>query len=212
VPTPAQGYHNAAGEKIPGTTTVIGGLGWNKNQLVAWANRIGLEGKSHRNELDKAADIGTQAHGLVEQKIKTGSAKTVDVDPKAVAAYHEYLEWSARSNIQILESEVALVSEQYQYGSTLDAMGFYDNAYELLDWKSSNGCYADHVIQLAAYGHNWMENHPDKPLRRVHLCRFGKEGGFHHHSWRWEDLAPAWEAFLCLRKLYDLRKPLEKMV
>lgn len=211
MPTPAKGYFNKAGSKVPGTTTVIGAcLGWNKQQLMWWANQQGLKGKNHRDEANKAADIGTEAHAMVEAHINRLSIP--EGSPKAVAAYQEYIEWQKRTNIQIIGSEIALVSEAHQYGSTLDAMGTHDSAYELLDWKSSNGAYADHVIQLAAYGMNWVENNPDKPIQRVHLCRFGKEGGFHHHSWKWNDLLPAWDAFQCLLKLYMLKKPIEGLL
>jgi hypothetical protein len=211
VPTPTQGYKLKDGTKCPGTTTVIGScLGWNKEQLLFWANKMGREGKSHRDEAQKAADIGTEAHACVEAEIR--GLDIPAVSDRAKQAFDEYREWRKRTQIEIVEAEIALVSESYKFGSTLDAMGTYEGEYELLDWKSSNGCYADHVIQLAAYGRNWMENHPDKPLRRVHLCRFGKEGGFHHHSWKWTDLDPAWEAFLALRKLYDLKSVVSKMV
>jgi hypothetical protein len=211
MPTPRQGYKNAHGETIPGTTTVIGqNLGWNKQQLLWWANQQGLAGKNHRDTATAAADIGTQAHAMVEAHIK--GLAVPDGDPKAVAAFNEYLEWEKRTSIKIVGSEIALVSEAHQYGSTLDAMGEHEGVHELLDWKSSNGCYPDHVIQLAAYGENWIENHPDKPIRRAHLCRFGKEGGFHHHSWAWTDLQPAWLAFLHLRALHDVQKKLKGMV
>jgi len=211
MPTPKQGYKNALGKTIPGTTTVIGqNLGWNKNVLMWWANQQGLQGKNHRDSANVAADIGTQAHAMVEAFIR--GQEIPDGDEKAKAAFNEYLEWQKRTHIEIVEAEIALVSEKHQYGSTIDAMGKFENEFELLDWKSSNGCYADHLIQLAAYWKNWEENRPYSKVRRIHLCRFGKEGGFHHHSWRAEDLMIAWEAFLDLLSLSVKRKTIEKMV
>lgn len=211
MPTPRQGYFNKAGGKVPGTTTVIGScLGWNKQQLMWWANQMGLQGKNHREESQAAADIGTQAHAMVEARIK--GLPIPEGDPKAVTAYGEYLEWQNRTKLEIVATEVALVSERHQFGSTIDAVATHEGVYELPDWKSSNDVYADHIIQLAAYGVNWNENNPDKLIERVHLCRFGKEGGFHHHSWKWSDLRPAWEAFQHLLDIYRLKKPIEALL
>lgn len=210
MPTPKGGYRNANGDPIPGTTTVISNLGWNKNQLMWWAWKQGKDGLSFRDTSEKAADIGTQAHAMVEASIK--NLPVPEGDPKAKAAFEEYLAWKDRTRIEIVGSEIALVSEKHQYGSTIDAMGTHNGEYEMPDWKASNGCYPDHVIQLAAYAHNWNENNPDKPVRRVHLCRFGKEGGFHHHSWAFDALEPAWDVFLALLKIHANKKRLEGMI
>jgi hypothetical protein len=212
MPTPKTGYFLKSGEKCPGTTTLISAhLGWNKQQLMWWANKEGQSGRNHRESADKAADIGTQAHAMVEAHIK-GEPLPGGISTKAFAAYEEYLEWQRRTQIEIVGSEIALVHEELRYGSTLDAMGKFDGEYELLDWKSSNGCYADHVIQLAAYWKNWEFNNPDKPVRRIHLCRFGKEGGFHHHSWKPLDLLPAWKVFVNILDLNSLKRNVEALV
>lgn len=181
-----------------------------------WANTVGREGKSHREVSNAAADIGTEAHALVEAHICAGSDRSAELvktsSAKAIAAFREYLEWQARTGITIVGAELPLTSEHWQYGGTLDAIGRFNEQYELLDWKSSNGTYSDHLIQLAAYANLWEENHPDHPLARIHLCRFGKEGGFHHHSWAREDLAVAWTAFTHCLALHRLHRQLEKLV
>lgn len=176
-----------------------------------WANQVGQQGKSHREVSTAAADIGTEAHALVEAHIR-GAGTPVPASPKAICAFNEYLEWQTRSQIEIVGAELPLTSEHWQYGGTLDAIGKFNEQWELLDWKSSNGTYADHVIQLAAYTYLWEENHPDCPLVRIHLCRFSKEdGGFHHSSWAREDMDAPWEAFRHLLALRRLRPTLEKM-
>ena len=68
--------------------------------------------------------------------------------------------WKKRSQVHIFKSEIPLVSEQYQFGGTLDGVGMIGEQYSLMDFKTSNGTYGDHLIQLAAYQILWEENYP----------------------------------------------------
>ena len=101
------------------------------------------------------------------------------------------------------------MSERHRYGGTPDAIGVVNNQLVLLDWKTSNGIYADHLIQLAAYGHLWNENYPDQPITGgFHLLRFSKQkGDFGHHHFA--ALDEAWEQFLLFRRAYDINKILK---
>ena len=65
-------YKNAAGQRISGVTTIIGtNLGWNKEPLMYWANRIGREtGLGHREVSKLAADSGTVCHEMIDCEIK----------------------------------------------------------------------------------------------------------------------------------------------
>ena len=84
------------------------------------------------------------------------------------------------------------------------------------DWKTSNGVYPDHLIQLAAYKNLWEENFPNRPVEGgFHLLRFAKPHHpddpvhFAHHYWA--DLSMAWDAFVHMRELYDLSKRLKRL-
>jgi hypothetical protein len=214
MPTPAQGYTLADGSKIPGTTTVLGAsLGWSKGPLMAWAHRMGQEGKSLYGERDAAADIGTLAHEAAECHIKGTEFIMPPVSEEAAAkvrsAFEAYMEWREDSRIDVVGSEIRYVSEQYKYGGTLDGIGSKQGRPVLIDFKTSNGTYAEHLIQLAAY-HHLHEEVTGQTFERWHLLRFGKErGDFHHHSYK--PIPEAWEAFKHLRALYDLKRPLETL-
>lgn len=214
MPTPKQGYSLADGRKIPGTTTVLGAsLGWSKGPLMAWAHRMGREGKDLYGERDAAADIGTIAHEAAECHIRGVQFEMPAIPAEAVAkvqsAYAAYLEWRDDSRIEVVSAEVRYVSELWHYGGTLDGIGTKNGKRVLIDFKTSNGTYAEHLIQLAAY-HQLDLEATGEPFERWHLLRFGKErGDFHHHSYK--PIPEAWEAFKCLRKLYDLKRPLEEL-
>ena len=211
---PTKPYILADGSKVPGTTTVLGAsLGWSKRPLMIWAHTMGLEGKSLDEARDIAANIGTIAHEAAECHIKGKQFIMPALDPegsaKVQSAYEAYLEWRDDSRIDVVDSEVSYVSELHRYGGTLDGVGRKNGRKVLIDFKTSNGTYAEHLIQLAAYHHLDLEV-TGEPFERWHLLRFGKDrADFHHHSYK--PIPEAWEAFKALRVLYDLKRVLESL-
>lgn len=221
MPTPKAGYFLKDGTRVPGTTTVIGRFK-ESGGLLQWAFQQGKANKSHLyEEANKAADIGTCAHGMVEMRIKgqsdseiaTYACATLADDAmrrKAYSAFDAYETWAKNFSIQIIEQEAQLVSEQHRYGGTLDAIGIIGNQLVLLDWKTSNAVYSDYLVQLAAYANLWTENKPDQPITGgFHLLRFSKEhGDFAHHHF--PNLDNAWKQFLLFREAYEIDKELKK--
>jgi hypothetical protein len=221
MPTPKRGYFLKDGTKIPGTTSIIGRFK-DSGGLLHWAFRQGKEGKERLyDEAEKAADIGTCAHGMVEMHIHGKTPDEINAwandtlaDPDALAkargAYGAYLAWAKNFKVKIIEQEIQLVSEKYRYGGTPDAIGLIDSQLVLLDWKTSNSVYADYLIQLAAYRRLWEENNPSKPITGgFHLLRFAKEhGDFAHHYF--PNLDNAWRQFLLFREAFEIDKELKK--
>ena len=217
-------YKNAEGKRVPGTTTIISqNLGWNKQALLWWANQMGLDGKNHRDIAQKEADAGTLAHAMIEADIKQkempeGFPKNI-VD-KAETCYLNFLEWKETVNFKVLDTEVHLVSEKYQYGATPDCLAEIKGKASLFDWKTGSGLYPDMLIQLAAYANVIEEVHSvDKiflhPFTNlsggIYLLRIGKDDASWHWHW-WDTLPEAWECFKHLNELHKLQKVLKKKV
>jgi hypothetical protein len=217
VPTPTAGYRNKAGQKVPGTTTIIGRFK-DSGALIYWAYNRGKEGLELYESRDKAAELGTIVHSMVEQYI--AGSQVSDVVPICItekdrfqleSAFNAFIEWFESNKFEIVEQEIQLVSEQYQFGGTPDAIAKDGKGrLVLLDWKTSDGVYADHLIQLGAYRLLWNETHPDNQLTGgSHLCRFAKTNGdFAHHFF--PDLSDAERQFVLFREAYDLDKLLKK--
>jgi hypothetical protein len=205
---PAIIYKNSKGERLSGVTTIISGnLGWNKQQLMYWANQQGLSGLNHRDTAQAAADAGTLAHAMIEAEL-TGNKIVIDAEPETVAlaetAYLAWLEWCQANKFQVIASEKSLISEKYQFGGTIDIARVRDKRV-ILDLKTSNGIYPDHGIQVAAYGLLWNENFPDELIEGYEILQIGKErGNFAHYFW--PELNNELEAFKCLLKLHNLKK------
>jgi hypothetical protein len=217
MPRPSGGYYNARCVRLPSVTTITGRFG-DKSQLMYWAFKQGQKRpQSHDlyEESAKEADVGTLVHAMIEARIKgLKTIETKDLGPDLIAkarqGFSEYQLWQQQSQIEIIQTEPSLVSEEYQYGGTGDGIANSPLGLCAVEWKSSNAIYTDHLIQMAANGHLWNENYPDRPLTGgFHLCRFSKdEGDFAHFHFR--DLSAAWRLFVLYREAYDLDKQLKK--
>jgi hypothetical protein len=211
---PTQGYRNSAGEKIPGTTTIIGRFK-DSGGLLHWAFKQGQSGApSLYAERDKAAEAGTLAHDLIEAEIlgKPMDPFTIetDIQQKASNAFQQFLEWREQTKIEIVATEKSYVSEKHQFGGTVDAIGRdMKGRIVLLDWKTSNSIYTDMLIQLAAYALLLEECDPQYTPQGFHLLRVAKESAdFAHHFYG--ELEQAKKSFVLMRELYDLDKDLKK--
>lgn len=216
--TPKKGYFNADGKRIPGTTTIIGRFK-DSGGLIHWAYNQGKDGKELYEERDKAAECGTLAHEMVEAYLRKQDHMAIlksvpeEMATKALNAFQMFRDWKDQTRIEIITDfqEVSMVSEQYQYGGTPDAIGILDGKHILLDWKTSNAVYSDYLMQLAAYKLLWEENGHPEINGGFYLCRFSKEfPDFSAHYFGELDLAE--KQFLLLRKAYENDKELSKRV
>ncbi len=203
-------YKNKEGKRLSGVTTIISNLGWNKQALMYWAWQEGIEGRNFRDTAQKAADIGTVAHAMIEADLKekdfdTGKYETDMID-KAGTAYAAWLEWKALVSFKLLESEISLISEKHQYGGTIDIVAV-KNVTAIVDLKTSKNVYPDHKIQISAYGKLYEENYNQK-IEAYYILRVDKEtGGFAYYYW--PSLDNEWEAFSALLKLHQLKKQIK---
>lgn len=218
MPHPKDGYRLKNGTKVPGTTTIIGRFK-ESGALIAWAYKRGKDGLELYDSRDKAAEIGTIVHEMVERYIADMDAmepaRGLDEHDQlqAISAFEAFEEWFEMNQLKVVAQEMQLVSETHKFGGTPDAVAEDSKGrLVLLDWKTSDGVYMDYLCQLGAYRILWNENNPDNPLTGgSHLCRFAKtHGDFAHHFY--PNLDDAEKAFLLMRQLYDLDKTLKKRV
>jgi hypothetical protein len=221
MPTPSKGYYAKDGKRVPGTTTIIGRFK-ESGALIRWAYNRGKEGLELYESRDKAAEIGTIVHSMVEEYIKlndpmeiiAGNLSITEDDEKAImSSFSSFCEWFESNKFRVVSQEEQLVSEMHRYGGTPDAIAWdIKDRLCLLDWKTSDSVYSDHLYQLGAYRILWNETHPDTPLTGgSHLCRFAKtHGDFAHHFF--PDLGVEERGFLIMRELYDIDQVTKKRV
>ena len=211
-------YVLADGSRVPGVTTIINGnLGWSREALLRWANAEGLEGRVYGETAGEAKTVGSLCHAMVEAEILGRPFEDDGVDPRllvqAKVAYQGYGAWREHTAAKLVATEVHLVSERYRYGGTIDALGVMPRGLALVDWKTSRGTHADHVIQLAAYAKLWEEVTACALTGGVHLCRFDKRtGAFADYWWPRDALFPAWRAFEYLLALHGEKGIVEALL
>ena len=208
---------------MPSVTTVISHRKADADALIHWAWKLGTEGKDWRKVRDEAASAGTIAHSLVEQAIKGNDFRSPPVDSvmndygcdeeiakRAHNAFQMFLRWAEQSKLEVVESELSLVSEKYRFGGTLDSILLAGEP-AIGDWKTSNAIRFDYLVQVAAYGALFGEVHETPIEGGYHIIRFAKETADFEHRY-FGEVEDAWQAFVHLRALYDLDAKLKKRV
>lgn len=210
MPRPAGGYRTKAGERVPGVTTVLDQWGQKARGLYYWYWEQGSKGVEFGKKLEEEATLGTLVHAWIENELRGTPVPVIPPEHKERAenAMLGFFEWRDAFQYETTGSEVALVSEVYRYGGTIDYPVRLKGRRAILDLKSSKSVYPDHRVQLSAYGVLWDENFPEDRTTGYHLLQVNKEtGGFAHHYF--PSLAKEWEVFQHLRALYDLAKAMK---
>lgn len=223
--------HRETGKPVPGATTIIGVLGYNKNVLMRWAAKEAAAGRDPFAVRDVAASIGTLAHAMIEEHygemgwieprpLDRSEYAPADID-KAETAFLAYLEWEGRQDIEVLEAELQLVHPHYYYGGTIDMLCKLNGRRTMVDFKTSKGVYPDHVIQLAAYrtlivdtvledtsaSDDLLGEWVEAPSLILHLSK--DDGRFTAHEYKPKQLEVFTEAFFHAYELYYLKKRLK---
>lgn len=228
-----QAYYNAAGKRIPACTTITGRFG-GKDGIIWWANAVGLgerdcdeqtpcrhcgrrAGKRHR-DVKAAAEAGTYAHALIDQKVK-GTTPEVEIEhftqdqfdavDRCMAAFDRW--WEAY-DVEVIETEFRCISEKYQFGGTLDMVGLVSGRFSLIDWKTSKGIYAEYLAQVAGYVLA-VEEQGFPEIEEIDILRLSKEtAAFEHLSFPRASFGPAFDWFKQAREMYDADKRLEALL
>ena len=66
MPTPRQGYYNAKGQRVPGTTTIIGRFK-DSGALIHWANQLSYKPyREYRAAIEKVVETGAVSSGMLD--------------------------------------------------------------------------------------------------------------------------------------------------
>src|SRR5206468_1272132 len=125
--------------------------------LLQWAFQQGKSGAANLyDQRDKAADVGSHIHAMVEADIHGQSLPAIPVTftPEQIkqseSGFYAWLRWRQDRRMEFIATEVPLISQIHYYGGTIDAIGHDSGGLCLPDWKSANGIYIDNLMQIAA--------------------------------------------------------------
>jgi hypothetical protein len=214
---PKGGYQLADGTDVPGTTTAIKTLSESEG-LIHWAWKLGMQKINYKDVRNKAADVGTITHDLIEQHLTGGpepesaqNARRNDYE-KACRAFNAWREWLDTHDIHVEAFERPLVSERYRFGGTPDSLGRRGNGPLVIlpDWKTSKNVYPEYLAQMGGYA-VLLEECGIAQIEESVVLRADKEKDM---TWEaiWigpEQLKQAKRAFLAALKAYEAREALK---
>jgi hypothetical protein len=187
---PQRGYRNAADKKVPGSTTVLKYVQtMDGDILCSWAAKLARAGQDWRKVRQDAGDHGTMLHELCETKLPNAlieadkpTAATPEAWEKLKASYSAIEEWWLNKTPKMLIAEEPLVSEQFQFGGTMDACVELDmgNGREpwLLDYKTGSMVGAKECAQMASYRQLLSECKGVRPVGAILIHAPTKEPGY----------------------------------
>jgi hypothetical protein len=198
-------YKNKDGKRLCGVTTITGLL--SKPQLLAWANRIGLEGLKMDAYVDDLASVGTLAHAMIishltGEKLDTNEYSHNDID-RAENAMISFLEWHKNNPIEVVLSEQPLISEKYQFGGTPDIYGTLNGQQVTIDIKTGSGLYADYLLQVTGYKMLLEEN--GHKVDKAILLRVGRDESEGFETKELSQFAPYEKIFTNLLEIRELK-------
>ena len=125
--------------------------------------------------LGTATTFGSDAHYALEQYIANGAVPH-DLDMfRVIGAFQA---WAKVNQIELLPHMCEVtVAHSDGYAGTIDAVavkGIATNELVVVDWKTSNGLYAEHMLQVAAYA-KALQNATGIPVNEAWIVRFPRE-------------------------------------
>lgn len=167
---PAFGYRNAAGEKIPGSTSVLKHIQTMDSDILCnWAAKLAKKGQDWRAYRKSAGEKGTALHELCETKLPNALDPVAD-RPEGMdeevwkglqLSYEAIRAWYVKHEPKLIFAEEALISEEYQYAGTPDCVwtfprdiaeyGVKAGEAWLGDYKTGKMLGAKEVAQMASY-------------------------------------------------------------
>ena len=148
-------YKNNQGRTVPSVTTVLKVL--NKDNLIEWANYMGLKGYNYTSYMNEKALLGTYVHEYIEAELENRAASILGTQKMCNEAYeiaHRFKCTKDKLQMGNIITEKSLSCDTY--GGTLDLIADIvldnDTKVKILgDFKTSKAPYISHFIQLGGY-------------------------------------------------------------
>lgn len=193
---------------VPGVTTIVDQLGWNKRVLINWANRIGLEGIQASKYKDDKGEIGTLAHVMITDHLAGKTTDTSDYSQnqidQAENSVLSFYEWEKDHKIEPIFVEKPLVSHRFRFGGTCDIYGKVNGLYELIDLKTGSGIYPEFFVQVVSYQHLLIEN--GYGVKRIRILNIPRAETETFQEQLVSNIDLYWRIFLNCLEIYNTRK------
>lgn len=145
-------YLTEAGNYLPSVSTILDAYP-KSAQFYDWLKKNGEDADSIR---DEAGRRGSVVHRLTERYDEGEEVNLMDLDQIAYKLgdwhmFEKYVEFRQRFPMEIIHSEMNIVSDVLGFAGTLDRVVEFEGRKILIDIKTSNTIYTSYWLQLAAY-------------------------------------------------------------
>ena len=140
-------YTYIDGRHVPSVTTILSRC-IHEEYIVSWANYLGFKRLKYRDELNKAAVIGTMGHSAIEKFLKDGT-EDANMCLQSFRIWWDML--NENHKVEIIGIEESMILPYC--GGTYDLLLKIDDRIFLADLKTSNHLSFKYFIQLAGYRH-----------------------------------------------------------
>jgi hypothetical protein len=111
--------------------------------------------KAHRRELEKAGEVGSQVHALIEWNLRQQLGQKVGPEPRVVDdaqwAFMAFQDWANSVRLTPLFIEQTVFSTIHGYAGTMDLLAEVNGVPTLIDFKTGKAIYAEAYLQNVAY-------------------------------------------------------------
>lgn len=174
-----QVYKTKDGKTVVGASTICK-VGEPIEHLLNWYHRLGIEGIDPKEVMAEAAGIGTVGHFMIHCHFNGDVGDFSDFSANEIAGgqlmYDKFLRVWSDQDLELVSSEIQLVSEKHGFGGTLDlvARRRKTGKLALADVKSSPNIYPSMILQLSGYEALWNETN-EEPIGDRVIFRLDKK-------------------------------------
>jgi hypothetical protein len=129
--------------------------------------------RAHIREMEKAGDIGTKVHKMIEWTLRTemgGKGDAPELCRASAMAFSTWEQWRKLVELEPIDIEQMVWSDKYSYAGTMDLYGKVTlpeigRVNVIIDWKTGKGIYNEALLQNAAYTRAYEEmGHGDENM------------------------------------------------
>lgn len=177
--------------------------------LATLLSRMGKQ-KAFQKEGDKAKEIGSQVHALIEWNLRKNIGETVGSAPiihaqEGLWAMMVWEDFSKAHDLRPSSIEQTVWSTQHRYAGTMDWVAELDGVQTVGDWKTGKAIYPEYLMQISAYMMALVEmGHAKKGVQGC-LVRFPKlttDPAAEMRIVLWEEAEQHFEVFLHVMQLF----------
>lgn len=165
-------YKSTKSEKwLPSVTTLLDAFPKGANYIL-WLKNVGMNASQI---LKEAGELGSNVHAAIDQFVKTGELRFLNNEGRELWKWEEWelickaMEFFKNYQPEIIVHEFSFASDELGFGGTIDMVCKINGQNWIIDYKSGNGIYESHYLQLAAYKKAWEILNPQYPIANTGL-------------------------------------------